>query len=110
MKLLASIAALFALASSAQACQCISSVGVNVSATQKCCREAGGASQGNQCPAGRISERLSDFAQCCRRYDTATDCGCPRGCAARELAARRRAEGGDPPTEEEITALMATYA
>lgn len=102
MKLLASIVTIVALVSSAEACQCLSNVGVNDAVTKKCCREAGGTPDGNQCLAGRISRRLSNFSRCCKSYGTLIDCGCPRGCANVKLAARHEAEGEAAPTEGEV--------
>ncbi|KAK8058454.1 hypothetical protein PG994_008902 [Apiospora phragmitis] len=47
------------LASAAvEACKC----GSNIDATRACCRSAGGTPTDSDCPAGGISERLSNFA------------------------------------------------
>lgn len=109
MKLLTSIVAVIAMISSAEACQCLSSNGVNGPATESCCREAGGSPKGNQCPANQISENLSKFASCCKDYGTRSDCRCPIGCARLELEAKAKEEGTAPPTDDEVQALVASY-
>lgn len=110
MKFFTSIITLVALVSSAEACQCISAGGVNDAATQNCCRQVNGRPEGNQCPANQIAQDLSKFASCCRAYGTRSDCRCPVGCARKELAAKNKAQGMSEPTDEDVLALMASYA
>lgn len=109
MKLLTSIVAIIAMISSAEACQCLSAIGVNDAATKNCCREAGGSPSGNQCPAGQISQKLSTFASCCKSYGTRSDCRCPIGCARLELETKAKEDGTAPPTDDEVQALVASY-
>ncbi|KAF2686424.1 hypothetical protein K458DRAFT_279079, partial [Lentithecium fluviatile CBS 122367] len=47
--------------------------------TQICCKEAkGNFINGVDCNAHSMSQRLSDFAFCCReRFFVKSDCGCP---------------------------------
>lgn len=97
MKFLSSIVTIAALVSSTEACQCLSTIGVNEAATKSCCRAAGGSPEGNQCPAGGISENLSQFAACCRSYGDRSDCRCSFGCARKKLEEEHNAQGLPPP-------------
>ncbi|KAL7924560.1 hypothetical protein ACQKWADRAFT_286978 [Trichoderma austrokoningii] len=98
-----------ALFSSTEACQCHTSNGVDVTATLNCCVEAGGSPvDGNQCPAGEISNNLSTFAGCCDSYGDHTDCHCSIGCDV-ELTALN-ARGRVPPSDREVYAILAKYA
>lgn len=108
MKFSTSIVAIAAaLFSSTEACQCLSSDGVNVAATFNCCRDAGGSPGGDQCPAGQISNKLSTFASCCESYGDRSDCRCPEGCDV-ELNALN-ARGRVPPTDREVNDILAKY-
>ncbi|PWI66136.1 hypothetical protein PCL_05354 [Purpureocillium lilacinum] len=109
MKFSTTIISIAALLTSAEACKCLSSIGINEPATRACCQAAGGPANGSDCPAGEISNKLSTFAQCCRSYGTRSDCRCPIGCARKELEAQHKAEGKAPPTEAEIKGLLSKY-
>ncbi|KAM0250887.1 hypothetical protein ACHAQJ_008465 [Trichoderma viride] len=110
MKFFASFIAVVTVFASAEACQCLSSEGVNVASTFNCCREAGGNPGGDQCPANQISQRLSSFAECCKSYGDLSDCRCPKGCARAELQAIHETQGKAPPTDAEVDTLLAKYA
>lgn len=57
------------------ACQCFSGDRVDVGKTHGCCNGLGGVFvNGDNCQAGSISERLSNFRRCC---DGQSDCDYP---------------------------------
>ena len=109
MKFSTALLSLAALLSSAEACKCVSSIGNNEPATRACCQRAGGPARSDDCPAGKISNRLSTFAACCRKFSTQTDCTCPIGCVKKELEKENEAAGKAPPTDDEVKALLAQY-
>lgn len=92
--------ALMALAffSAVEACKC----GGNVDATRACCKSTGGTPSGDDCPANQISERLSNFASCCRNLGARSDCRCSIGC----LKSERIAQGLKPLSDKEAQSLV----
>lgn len=63
----------------AQACKCVDKDTRvnNLAATKDCCETFGGTfSEGVDCTASTISERLTNFSACCGRTGDASDCPC----------------------------------
>ncbi|KAK2616959.1 hypothetical protein QQS21_000048 [Conoideocrella luteorostrata] len=110
MKFSASIIAIAtAFFATAEACQCHKGTGLDTGATFDCCYSAGGKPTGDQCPAGTISERLSDFASCCRSRGAYSDCNCSQGCN-KALDAMRESKGEAGLTDAEVQAVIAQYS
>lgn len=93
------------LAASVEACKC----GGNIDATRACCRSTGGVPSGDDCPANQISERLSNFAACCRNLGARSDCRCPVGCVLAQENPVRLAKGLKPLTEAEAKEIAESY-
>jgi hypothetical protein len=61
----------------ADACKCVAG-GKDDAATRACCSQLGGNFvNGDDCQAGSISEKLSNFRRCCRDRGFTSDCDCP---------------------------------
>ena len=61
----------------ADACKCVNG-GKDNAATRACCAQLGGNFRnGDDCQAGSISEKLSNFRRCCRDRGFTSDCDCP---------------------------------
>ena len=72
---LALLAAIFLVG--ADACKCVNG-GKNDDATRACCTQLrGNFRNGDDCQAGSISEKLSNFRSCCRSRGFTSDCDCP---------------------------------
>ncbi|KAF1849269.1 uncharacterized protein K460DRAFT_404507 [Cucurbitaria berberidis CBS 394.84] len=70
----------------ADACKCVNN-GANTDATRACCAQLkGNFRNGNDCQAGSISEKLSNFRRCCQGKGFTSDCDCPT-CLAEEAEA-----------------------
>jgi hypothetical protein len=64
---------------SVEACKCVNPNGGanNVDRTRFCCKQNSGTFVSDDCRAGSISNRLSNFKTCCRGKDLNSDCSCP---------------------------------
>ncbi|EPE30109.1 hypothetical protein GLAREA_12832 [Glarea lozoyensis ATCC 20868] len=65
---------------SVEACKCVNPNGGanNIGVTRSCCSQNKGTFvNGNDCNAGSISNRLSNFKNCCRGSGLNSDCSCP---------------------------------
>ncbi|KAK4209709.1 hypothetical protein QBC37DRAFT_377774 [Rhypophila decipiens] len=88
------------------ACKCVGSKDL----TRACCRcGAGVIADSEDCPAWKIAQRLSNFANCCRELGAISDCPCPVGCVVAEKNPLRIAAGLKPLSEEEAKAIAESY-
>jgi hypothetical protein len=82
------------MALTASACKCVQG-GTNDAATATCCTSLGGRQEGNDCVADTISEKLSNFRQCCMNQDPTgeltSDCDFPRKADEASAAIQKRA-------------------
>lgn len=63
------------------ACKCLDGGGVNDErSTYVCCNIVGSHAVDHDCPAKRISNKLSNFHSCCKGNALKSDCRCPKDC------------------------------
>lgn len=77
MHFFSSLTLVAALLLGANACKCVNDY-VDYAATEACCSRLGGEFvNGNDCNADSISEKLSNFRNCCGESQLTSDCDCP---------------------------------